>query len=248
MSVLFGDEAISRSSRSLREGRIAAISRLSAVDTVRARVMVAINLGLLVPEERLPAVDEMAEAFDVSRSTVIRGLNSLQKEGVIVRRTGRYGGSFVGSGGQQGAGTSVQAYLEDHPTVHALIDERAVLESGFAALAARERREPQIVRMRELVEAMAVTENWAEFRNLDRTFHNLVAEAAHTPLALPILHRVNKALDPYFIPYRMELLHSSNREHREIVDALSAHDGGRAAILTADHVHELHSSMYVGLQ
>lgn len=46
----------------------------------------------------------------------------------------------------------------------------------------------------------------------------------------------------------MELLHSSNREHGEIVDALTALDAGKAAILTADHVHELHRSMYVGLQ
>lgn len=240
-------ESARRSSRSLSEGRVAGISRMTAVDTVRARVMLAVSLELLVAGDRLPAVDEMAEAFDVSRSSVIRGLTVLQEEGVIVRRSGRYGGSFVSSERPQSSASQVQAYLDDHATVHALIDERAVLEAGFGALAARERSETQLARMGELVEAMATTDNWAEFRNLDRTFHNVVAEAASVPLALPLLHRVNKALDPYFIPYSIELLRGSNDEHAQILDAITEGAADRAAELSAGHVQVLHRSMYVGL-
>lgn len=233
--------------RSLQAPRVAAIARLSAVDTVRARVTMAVNLGLLAPDEKLPPAEEMAEAFGVSRSSVVRGLTMLQEEGVVVRRAGRYGGSYVRGGTHHSADEPVQSFIDDDPTVHALIDERAVLEAGFAALAAQHRVDDQLDRMRELIERMAVTESWAEFRNLDRAFHSLVAEAAHTPRALPLLSRVGEALDPYFLPYNMTLLHDSNDGHRQILEAVAQRDAGRAATLAVAHVQDLHRTMYVGL-
>ncbi|MFD5601240.1 FadR/GntR family transcriptional regulator [Leucobacter sp. NPDC058333] len=232
--------------------RLAAISRLSAIDTVRARLTLAINLGLLQPNERLPPADEMAESFGVSAASVTRGLAVLQEEGVIVRRPGRYGGSYVRpapspEGAHHGADAPVQSFLDDDSRVHTLIDERAVLEAGFAALAAVTRSDEQLVELRDLASRMAATDSWAEFRNLDRAFHRLVVEAAQTPRATPLVDRVNAELDPYFLPYSMGLLRDSNVEHRAIIDALAAHDAATAARITAAHVQGLHHSMYVGL-
>ncbi|RGE23326.1 FadR/GntR family transcriptional regulator [Leucobacter sp. wl10] len=230
--------------------RVAAISRLSAVDTVRARLTLAINLGLLQSGERLPAADEMAESFGVSVASVKRGLAVLQQEGVVVRRAGRYGGSYVGGsqhGGHHGADAQVRSFLDDDSHVHTLIDERAVLEAGFAALAAVSRTEDEVAELRRLTSRMAGTRSWAEFRNLDRAFHRSIVEAARTPRAEAQAARVNAALDPYFLPYGMGLLHDSNREHELIADALADGDAGEAARLTAAHIKELHASMYVGL-
>ena len=230
--------------------RVVAIARLSAVDTVRARLTLAINLGLLRPGERLPPADEMAASFGVSVASVKRGLAVLQDEGVVVRRAGRYGGTYVGGaqrGGHHGADAPVQSFLDDDSHVHTLIDERAVLEAGFAALAAGARSDADLAELRALTERMAATDSWAEFRTLDRSFHLCVVRAARTPRAESQAARVNAALDPYFLPYHMRLLHDSNREHAEIVAALAARDAGEAARLTAAHVQELHRSMYVGL-
>ncbi|WP_053387292.1 FadR/GntR family transcriptional regulator [Leucobacter japonicus] len=230
--------------------RVAAISRLSAIDTVRARITLAITLGLLVAGDRLPPADEMAESFGVSVTSVNRGLAVLQDEGVVVRRAGRYGGTYVGSpeaAGQHGMDAPVQSFLDDDSHVHTLIDERAVLEAGFAALAAAARSTDDLRELTHLAERMAETESWAEFRNLDRAFHRRVVEAARTPRAEAQVARVNAALDPYFLPYSMGLLRSSNQEHHDIVAALAAGDAGAAAALTAAHVQELHHSMYVGL-
>lgn len=234
---------------SLGGPRLAAIARLSAVDTVRARITMAVNLGLLRPGERLPDTGEMAHAFGVSRASILRGLTALQEEGVVERRVGRHGGSFVRSGNGRGRGAdhAVRSFIEDDPTVHSLIDERAVLESGFAGIAAQSREAEHLARLNDLVERMYRTESWAEFRNLDRSFHLLVAEAAQIPRAIPLFTRLNTALDPYFLPYGMGLLHRSNDGHREIVHALRRRDSRGAATLTKDHIQELHRSMYIGL-
>lgn len=66
-----------------------AYSRIAAEIVSRIR---ANNLG---PGARLPAERELAEEFGVARMTVRQALDQLQLDGLIGRRRGRSGGSFV---------------------------------------------------------------------------------------------------------------------------------------------------------
>ncbi len=74
---------------------LAGLDRRSAMDAVRLRIGTAIYLGLLKPGERLPDKDEVALGLSVSPITARRALTSLAEEGVVVRRRGRNGGTFV---------------------------------------------------------------------------------------------------------------------------------------------------------
>jgi GntR family transcriptional regulator len=49
----------------------------------------------LRPEDKLPAEVEMASALGVSRMTLRQALSTLEAKGLLVRRRGRWGGSFV---------------------------------------------------------------------------------------------------------------------------------------------------------
>jgi GntR family transcriptional regulator len=51
--------------------------------------------GRLEPEDKLPAEVEMAVALGVSRMTLRQALSTLEAKGLLVRRRGRWGGSFV---------------------------------------------------------------------------------------------------------------------------------------------------------
>jgi GntR family transcriptional regulator len=51
--------------------------------------------GRLRPEDKLPAEVEMATALGVSRMTLRQALSTLEHKGLLVRRRGRFGGSFV---------------------------------------------------------------------------------------------------------------------------------------------------------
>src|ERR1700704_2788848 len=79
----------------LRGPALNGIRRLSALDTVRARIALAVDLGLLTPGERLPASDQIAQALDVGEITVRRALVSLCEDGLLERRRGRNGGTLV---------------------------------------------------------------------------------------------------------------------------------------------------------
>src|SRR5689334_4871329 len=88
------------------------IRRLSALDTVRARIALAIELGLLGPGERLPPNGEIARALGVGDITVRRALVSLCEDGVLVRRRGRNGGTHVAPDAPAGRVGAVTAYRE----------------------------------------------------------------------------------------------------------------------------------------
>ncbi|MHB1818119.1 MAG: GntR family transcriptional regulator [Streptosporangiaceae bacterium] len=54
-----------------------------------------INSGELQPEQRLPSEVDLSGALGVSRMTLRQALGSLESKGLLVRKRGRWGGSFV---------------------------------------------------------------------------------------------------------------------------------------------------------
>ncbi|ATL87725.1 FadR family transcriptional regulator [Streptomyces malaysiensis subsp. malaysiensis] len=230
----------------LTSSALAAIRRTSAVDTVRARISLAVDLGLLAPGERLPNVQATAAALGVGEITVRRALRTLEDEGVVQRRPGRTGGTFIAERPRRRTVAQVAAYREDSERVHRLIDERIVLEAGFAHLAAERLDRPGLGRLDQCVREMDAAGSWAEFHAGDKRFHLALAEAAGLPSALAMYERVTGELYAYFLPYPLDYLRGSNEQHKAIRAALGARDAALAAGLLRDHVTELHHSMYVG--
>ncbi len=64
-------------------------------EDVRRRIVSMLAQGVLRPGSRLGTEREMAEQFSVSRSTLRSALVPLNQAGLLERRTGRNGGTFV---------------------------------------------------------------------------------------------------------------------------------------------------------
>ncbi|WP_329529441.1 FadR/GntR family transcriptional regulator [Streptomyces sp. NBC_01462] len=231
----------------LTSSALAAIRRTSAVDTVRARISLAVDLGLLAPGERLPNVQATAVALDVGEITVRRAFTALEREGVVQRRPGRSGGTFVADQPRRQTVAEVAAYQQDSGRVHRLIDERIVLEVGFAHLAADRLAQAGLDGLDRCIKEMDEAESWAEFHAADERFHVGIARRAGLSSALVMYERVVKELYLYFLPYPMSYLRCSNEEHKHIRVALATHDAALAARLVKEHIAQLHQTMYVGL-
>ena len=229
----------------LSAGAVGTIRRTSAVDTVRARISLAADLGLLSPGERLPTTADMAAGFEVSEITVRRALTALQRAGVVERSRGRGGGTFLANNPTRDAVPQTSAYRADADRVRQLIDERSVLEAGFAHMACEHRTDADLAAMDAVIDEMAATESWASFRHSDEVFHLRLASAAGLSSALPLYRRTLAELHSYFLPYPIAYLHESNEEHRVIRAAIAARDRGAAAEASRAHVAELHQSMYI---
>ena len=231
----------------LRAPALDGIRRLSALDTVRARIALAVDLGLLAPGERLPAIGQIAQALDVGEITVRRALVSLCEDGLLERRRGRNGGTLVAERPARRAVEAMDTYRSAAADVHRLIDHRLTLECGIAYLAALGAGETDVEGLDRLVEEMDRAPSWAEFHSCDERFHLAVAAATGVGSAAEPYGAVLRELYRYYLPYPLETLRRSNDEHRALVAAIRGRDLAAAAGVARDHVVQLHRTMFVGL-
>lgn len=226
---------------------LAGIRRLTAFDTVRVRIALAVDLGLLAPGERLPPTSDIAGALDVGEMTVRRALVSLCNDGVLERRRGRTGGTLVAPQPPRGIVSEIAAYRDVAGEVHQLIDHRVVLECGAAHLAATRAGTVEVQQLRELVERMDGVTAWTDFHRLDERFHLALAAATGVPGVVDGFGSVLRELYRYYLPYPIEYLRESNSEHRELVEAVAERDVIAAVDIARRHVEVLHRTMFVGL-
>ncbi|MEJ3658021.1 FCD domain-containing protein [Actinomycetes bacterium KLBMP 9759] len=226
---------------------VGGITRLSAVDTVRARIGLAVDLGLLAVGEQLPSDAEVAAALDVSEITARRALRSLADAGVLRRVRGRAGGTFVANAQAAAAIPAVQTYRADAAEVHRLIDVRVLFETSLTHFAAVEATAEDLAALDAAVADAAAAEDWAGYHAADERFHLAVAAAAHRPRLLAPYTETLHRLYAYYVPYPIEYLHAVNDEHARIARAIRDSDATTAAALAEHHVAVLHESMFVGI-
>lgn len=220
------------------------VQRLTALDTVRARILLAVEIGALVPGARLGSPEDVAAGLEVAPITARRALESLVDDGVLVRRRGRGGGTFVADEPTRVDEPGVAAYRADTETIRGLVDRRLLMEAGVSALAAVARTDADLDRMGAAVEAGRNATSWAAFHLADRDFHLAVADAAHTDSADAYVAAYTR-LTAYFVPYPIEFLHGSNAEHAALLEAVRARDAGTAAAVASAHVGALHRDMFI---
>jgi DNA-binding FadR family transcriptional regulator len=235
------------SSSAIGAGVLAGFDRRSAIDAVRLRIGMAISLGLLKPGERLPDQQEVALGLSVSPITARRALASLAGQGVLVRRRGRGGGTFVADEPPPQVLRELTASPAESQQVHRLVDRRLLFECAVTHYAAANASAGQLDELERLTVGMAASTNWSDYHQADQRFHRLVAAASGLGSAVEAYNETLAELYAYFIPYPIELLHRSNRDHIALVAALQAQDVATAVEVSRRHVDILHRSMFMGL-
>lgn len=226
---------------------LAGLDRRSAMDAVRLRIGTAIFLGLLKPGERLPDKDEVALGLSVSPITARRALTSLALEGVVVRRRGRNGGTFVADAPPRDVLEALAAPPSEFGRVHRLVDRRLLGECTVTHFAALAISASQVAQLEALTKRMAAAASWSAYHQLDEEFHRLVAHASGLGAAVDAYFEVLTDLYEYFIPYPIESLRGSNQDHIQLVDALRAGHVQEAVEVSRRHVDTLHRTMFMGM-
>jgi GntR family transcriptional repressor for pyruvate dehydrogenase complex len=212
-----------------------------------ARLALAVELGLISPGDRLPNEVELAEAFGVARITMRRALSELCARGVLVRRRGRAGGTFVSSAPPN------QHFFDEHRArlagvgqeMRELLDYRRVLEAGAVHVAAATATDRDVTALRDLVESMDTVEDWPAFRRLDPRFHLTIASIAGPQRLVDELADVLGRLRPLYFPHPMAFLREVNRQHRAIVEAIASSDPVAATAALSDQLTALQHELLV---
>ena len=132
-------------------------------DALRARILTR----ELLPGQRLPIEPDLADEYDVSRSTVREALRVLESQGLIATTRGVSGGSFVAYPSPKQMSDYLHASLglfaeSENLAVDALLEARDMLEVPAAGLAAVRRSDAQLEALRATLGEPAGTELTAD--------------------------------------------------------------------------------------
>jgi GntR family transcriptional regulator, transcriptional repressor for pyruvate dehydrogenase complex len=194
----------------------------------------AIKLGLLQAGTRLPPERELADQLGISRSTLRQALTTLVQSGYLVSIRGRSGGTFVTDEPPLAARSDVLGGGE----AWSVLDYRVAVEVGAVTLAVERSDTPDLDPLDALVDRMAGSDDFDEYRRADMRFHIGVAEAAHSPRLVRAMTEVQGQMSDLIalIPHPEQVLTRSNAQHHRLVTLLRRRDRSRAVALVRQHI------------
>lgn len=208
-------------------------------DAITRQLSQAIAMGLLPDGARLPSETELAASLGVSNVTLRESLAELRRQGLLETRRGRGGGSFVrlarGDAYELIRRGLLALSLDDLRDIR---DFHCAVAAGAAGLAAARVARSSIRQLRHLADALQDADDRTARVRADARFHIEIAalsrSARLTRAELGLQDEVAPLLwMPGFEAFRPE---EAVAQHRALVDALEARDGGRARELAESHV------------
>lgn len=216
----------------------------------------SILAGEFAPGEKLPPERELAEMFGVSRPSVREALNMLASSGLVMSYQG--GGTVVMSLVETASGNPLSELIRtQQERALDVIEVRKGMESWTAYYAAERALPEDIRRMDEILAAMET--NLAELKpseDLDANFHILIARSTHNIVWLHLMQNLFDAMKEFqqgvwrAVYLTREDHHLLYRHHRDIFEAVRAHDPDRARLAMSTHLSfaEQRSTAYVSQQ
>ncbi len=210
------------------------------VDCVEAGITALIEQGEFGVDQRLPAENELAQRFGVSRPVIREAIGRLAARGMI--RTERGRGSFV-----QPPELLQRLTLNPITSIDDLLafqELRIAIEQQAGSLAATRRSEADLAKMIDLNARMsAVNADRKYGGDLDAEFHVAIAAATHNAVLLD----AQKALSNHTKQWISTVSHIVNhpetarseyrlREHEAIIDAIRRMDPDAAALAIRRHI------------
>jgi GntR family transcriptional regulator, transcriptional repressor for pyruvate dehydrogenase complex len=230
------------------------------IEQVRAHEYVADQLRRQIMLHMVPAGHallperELARVFRVGRETVQRAIRLLVEDGLVEKRRGRSGGTFVldVAGDPQWA-DAVFARLRAnrHETLEALA-YRLEMEPAAVAEACRRRTQRNVEAIRRASRRLAAATTEPQMMRHDTEFHLAVARASRNRYFIEGIERVRVVLNDAILvlPGSPLWLERTQREHAAIAAAIEAADpraGRRAARVHVSHtdrsIHALLDSL-----
>lgn len=201
--------------------------------------------GELAEGSMLPAERQLVEESGLTRSAVRDGLAQLQREGLIVVKTGRRGGSIVTRPTASEVVRSMELNLEGWaPEADMLVESRLALEPWCAYYAAERRTDEDLRVLRDLNERaseLVHADGPGDFAEYKMKWHAAVARASRNEVMAAMLEALSRAI---FRQFDDSLLHGQDspsrerslRRHREITEAIAARQAERAFTLMSGHL------------
>ena len=226
------------------EAKEAPIPKQRISDRLKTRLKQAILDGEFAPGDRLPPEMALAQAQGVSKISVREALRELEAEGLIEKRRGNRGGSYVARpGSEKMVGVVVDAHLFGGIGAPDLAEFRRILEPELAQLAARRRTREDLGAMAASIAAsQACIDAGQPDPELSLEFHRLIANACHNAFISNLMEALTRVF-LHIIPKKLDLA-SAQKDldyNRAFYHCIKMRNGDRAAAIMADHFDALNT-------
>jgi DNA-binding FadR family transcriptional regulator len=212
-----------------------------------ARIRALIEAGSYAPGDRLPPERELIDDLGMSRTTLRRALEALEREGAIWRHVGK--GTFVAANDGTAAAGSL-AELSRQLTPVRMMRARLCIEPAIAREAAINASEEAIIRMNLAKVRAEAAPNWADYETHDDLFHRSIALASDNILLLSLFDQLNQARRAVAWgsvvrkSERPPQGHSSFGEHDRIAAAIEARDPAAAQDVMREHIGSVSARLF----
>jgi GntR family transcriptional repressor for pyruvate dehydrogenase complex len=226
-----------------------AVRRTKLYEKVAQQIQGLIRDGLLKPGDHLPPERELAETFQVSRSSVRDAIRALEVMGLVEPRQGE--GTVVRDVTAETLVNPLSTMLsQKRELVTELLDLRLMIEPPLAGRAAKNATEEEILRLEDILRRQKEKMNRGEIAiEEDSEFHYTIATAARNSVVL-------KVVDVF-----MDLLRESREQtlqvegrlqksfsgHRRILDAIKNRKASLAENAMRRHIEEIERVVLKGL-
>ena len=216
-------------------------------EVIARRIKKQISDGRLAAGHKLPAERDMAKQFKTSRVSVREAYRSLEEVGLLRIRRGAEGGAFIAQFDHEPVRRSLSLVLGLGKTSHEeLTEARVLLEPAIARLAALRARPDHIARLEEVLLQEEEEVKSRRPRGTSATagqFHRAIAACAQN-MPLVVLMNALADLTAESVSALDVKVRSRNRRkncefHRQILDAIRAHDGEAAYGVMLQHVGDI---------
>lgn len=216
---------------------LATTQRTGLVDQVIAQLREAVRQGEWPIGQRIPTEPALAATLGVGRNTIREAVRALSHSGLLEVR--------------QGDGTYVRATSEVSGAVRRLcgtelrevLQVRRMLEVAGARLAATERTDAELARLRQLHDERDAAQREARFDDfvrVDAEFHLTVVECGHNTLLTELYRGLTEVITASVATTtQQELGPAEHIQHRGIMNAIADRDPARAATEAAEFLDEL---------
>lgn len=225
---------------------ITKITNRKTYEVIADRMQEQIVNGNLKPGDKLPSTKELAERFQVGRSTMREALSALKAMGWIDIVQGE--GCYVRIIDPESIPIpEFDALLMSRETILELMEARKALEISNASIAAEKRTEADLAAFEQVLRRMeAHLGNDEEGEQADIEFHLILAEATHNSIMVRLLESISSQMQIAIRETRRLQLFANEqvsrqllREHQAIFEAVRRGDAAGAQESMQAHLHHV---------
>ncbi|MCP4022855.1 MAG: FadR family transcriptional regulator [Desulfobacteraceae bacterium] len=211
-------------------------------DQIKSILKQSILDGRFKPGDKFPPEAQIAQKYNVSKVSAREALREMETEGLILKKRGIYGGSFVAEpGSKEMVDVVINSYLFGGITAVELADFRRILEPELAKLACQRRTEQDLEIMEKCIQEV---EESIIREEPDQTkafgFHRLIADACHNSFISALMEALVKVFQEVLAKTPdLETAKKDIEYNKVFLKCIRERDGKRAQKAMVDHFDTL---------